>query len=281
MPIKISQSFIKELIEYKDLKVCGKQLEDKFINNNFHKYISTMAMGLGTWFEYLCTGVLPKDGKVPEPTLTKKGEYTSEYKNLLPHVENFKKMMVCYGLEIVEVNYKISYGDCEGTIDVLARAKIDVYAEDEDGKMRRVVKRGQHIIIDLKTSGLLDNKWSDYGWDLSMLAVKYKLTLQPVHYMYLSKKKFNTEHYPFMFFLFNTKSSSDYRSIFFNIDDDTLTQHEQTLVNVRQWIAFYQKQGFQAIPTPERCSDCPIRMDCDDYVTIPRIKIFNFSSANA
>ena len=170
--IRISQSLIKELLEYQDGKSCGLQLEEKFIKNNFHKFIASDSMSVGTWFEYELTGALPKGDTTPNPKVTTTGKLIAAYEKMIPHIDNFKTAMYFYGLELLTAGEKIKYGDLEGTLDIRAKATKDI--QTDSGK---IITAGSEIIIDIKTSGLLDNKWSDYGWEIDNLSNKIKIVL--------------------------------------------------------------------------------------------------------
>ena len=90
--IKISQSFLKDYNDYKGKNLCGLQLKAK----HFDKvdFPTSEAMDLGNYFEYMATGSLPRNGKVPEPRLsyagTKRETISTPFKRALSSAELFK-----------------------------------------------------------------------------------------------------------------------------------------------------------------------------------------------
>jgi len=272
--IRISQSLIKELLEYQDGKSCGLQLEEKFIKNNFHKFIASDSMSVGTWFEYELTGALPKGNSTPNPKTTTTGKLTSVYEKMIPHIDNFKTAMYFYGLELVSAGEKIKYGDLEGTLDIRAKATKDIVTDSGN-----VIKAGSQIIIDIKTSGLLDNKWSDYGWEIENLSNKIKIILQPLMYKYIEMKNTGRD-IPFVFMLFNTADNTDCRIINFICSDDSFETLESLLVKIRKLLAYHISIGWKARPNMRVCAKCPIKVGCRHFAVAPPFQDFYFDSAN-
>jgi hypothetical protein len=278
----ISQSYIKDLLMYIDKHACGKQIEAKFFNGHWDWFEGSFAKSIGCWFEYECTGSIPKNGMIPYPQKTVKGELTTAYKNMLPHIENFKLTLETYGIEIVDTNVKLKHGDEEGTLDIVAKFTKPLFGfHEESEESEPIANVGDYGIIDLKTSGLLDDKWSEFGWDLTRLAQKEKLILQPIQYTSLWQKNYGNKPI-FLFFLFNTKSATDFRILNFVIDDDDIISHESTIRLVKENTERILRTGWKAYPTTKRCRECPIqlRMDCKDYAAVPKIINFYFSRSN-
>lgn len=65
----ISQSLIKDIIAYEKEQVCGNILKHKYIESK--SMPCSDVMNQGHYFEYVATGALPKDGKVPQPEMLK------------------------------------------------------------------------------------------------------------------------------------------------------------------------------------------------------------------
>lgn len=68
--IRISQSLMKSVREYLEGGSCGILLKEKYIKGRLFDD-ATKSMRLGTYFEYILTGALPKNGKKPEPEYMK------------------------------------------------------------------------------------------------------------------------------------------------------------------------------------------------------------------
>lgn len=271
--MRISQSMIKSLIDYHEGNLCGLVFQEKFVNGNFDKFLASDAMAVGTWFEYELTGAVPKDGKIPEPQRTKNGELLAQYKKMLQHIKDFKATMMYYGFEIVSIGEKIKHGDLEGTLDLRCRAKQRIVTPTGI-----IIEKGEEFIVDLKTSGLLDNKWMDYGWEIENLANKYKIVIQPIMYKYI--EKMNTgKDIKFFFFLYNTQDEFDSRIIHFICDDDAFAELEATIENARKLLRIHMGK-WEARPSKKVCSKCPIRIGCKSFAAVPPITDFYFDTAN-
>ncbi len=265
---------IKSLMSYNLGNLCGLQFEEKFIKGNFDKFAPTGAMSIGTWFEYKLTGAKPKDGKIPEPQYTKKGELTAEYAKMLNHIDSFKSTMMFYGFTIETVGEKIVHGDLEGTLDLRCRATQDI--KTESGV---VIKKGESFIVDLKTSGQLDNKWADYGWELNNLSNKVNIVLQPILYKYI--EKLNGRDTKFLFFLYNTQDKDDCRIINFICDDSAFLELEKTIDNSRKMVEKHKRTGWKAKPNKKICAKCPIKIGGKYIAPDPPITDYYHDSSTA
>ena len=272
--MKISQSLIKDLMKYQQGKLCGLQFVEKFLKDNFDKFRATDAMSIGVWFEYELTKALPKGGALPKPETKKNGELKSAFEKMIPHIDKFKTTMEYYGFEIISIGEKIEYKDLHGTLDLRVRATREIITPNGE-----VIKEGTICIVDIKTSGLLDDKWNDYGWNLDMLAGKINLILQPLMYKYIEFKK-TGKNPPFLFFLYNTADGTDSRIINFICDDSSFYELEATLDKTRQALAYNMKVGFKAQGNPKECAKCPIKVGCKGFVSVPEIQDFYYNENN-
>lgn len=263
---RVSQSLMKSIIEYENDDLCGLVFEEKFVNGNWDLFPPSDVQRVGTWFEYMVTNVLPKDGLVPEPVRTRKGELTAPYKKMQRHISNYNNMMEYYGIEVVEAGVKYKVGAIEGTWDLRLKATEPIV--NNFGEV--IVEKDQEFIGDIKTTGLLDDKWNPYGWDLDSLSEKTRLILQPIHYKLIAKLKFGKD-YPFIFLLFNTKDEADFRMIEFRVDDARLEQHKKDVVKYTNKYVRYLEKGFEPKPTVTRCASCPLRFNCEHFKVMPDI----------
>jgi hypothetical protein len=133
------------------------------------------------------------------------------------------------------------------------------------------------MIIDIKTSGLLSDKWNDYGWELDNLHNKVKLVTQPIHYKYIEWLNKGDE-IPFLFFLFHSKNENDVRILDFRINDTAFSEHEIFIEAGIQNLLHYKKHGFKAHPNLEKCSNCPLKDNCKDRAVVAPITIYYFAN---
>ncbi len=291
---RISQSMMKDLFDLQILyykkrpdrsdaakydsypwpEVCGLVFIEKFINHRFDLFPPSEAQKLGTWFEYQCTKSLPKDGKVPQPNVLKGGGLATDYKRMETHVQNFKNFMNHYQIEVLDVQTKWVVEGLEGTLDILAKAKAPIKIGNQV-----VIEKDEEFIMDIKTTGLLDDKWTDYGWNLDTLYKKHRIILQPIHYKFLSMLKFGRE-YKFLFLLFSTANDVDHRAILFNVQESEFETHKDFIATSAQWLKFFLKKGFDANPSVVRCAKCPLRVGCKHFAAVPAITQFTLSNPN-
>jgi CRISPR/Cas system-associated exonuclease Cas4 (RecB family) len=260
----VTQSFIKNLFDYKMGDTCGLQFEASYVKNI--EFPSSAAMNLGSWFEYMCTGQTTKFGHIPQPVrlkpkkLTKKelesglkqedqkGDLSKKYSDALIQVDRFNRMIQENEIEIVDTGVRLVDNDLgiQGDIDILARKK----------------GSDKFIFIDTKFSGLLDNKWDDLGWADESLEYKDKLMIQAVHYKLLGLSNYG--YVPdFYFWVFSSVNTSDAKNIKVEINEDRFTEHKNIIREARNKFNEYASQGWIPRPKPKRCKECPLFQDCE------------------
>jgi hypothetical protein len=256
---KISQSFLKDYNEYKGKNLCGLQFKAKHFDNI--QFPTTEAMDLGNYFEYMATGSLPRNGIVPEPRLsyagTKRETISTPFKRALESAELFKKIKKEYNIEIENIGLKLETDNKNGILDVW-------------GKLNN-----RPCIIDLKYSGLIDDKWSETGWDVESLHYKEKLLVQAIQYKMLVKENFKLDYddFDFFFLVFSSKEVNNVKLIRVNIDEDAFKVHETHINSVfKQINAMDIEKAFIPYPSLKRCFKCPLNESCEHKSDIPLIE---------
>lgn len=271
--LSISQSLIKSLFDYVEDKECGLQFEAKFVRGIL--FPSSPIQRLGQWFEYQATGSLPKGGLVPLPDTTTKGELTAPYKKMTAQLENWKSMVEKYKIKIISKGRTIKAYDKEiaanpmvGTTDL----ELEITFTSKDGAEVHY----PYVIGDIKTTGLIYDKWNEYGWDLERLSEKHKLIIQPVHYKYIRMLEAPGEpEPPFLFFLFSNTNEIDHRIIHFNIDSDPeLASHRILIAKTVKELGYHMRKGFKPLPEVARCAECPLKTTCKHFIDVPLVENF-------
>lgn len=252
---KISQSLMKSYVDYLNGKECGKLFKAMYIDKDPEAQMPPSDdMRLGIFFEYLCTGALPRDGKTPEPDVVYKGKsnekLSAPYERAIESAKLFKKIIEHYNIEILEIGRVLSTNEENGILDILAKWN------------------GELCIIDLKYSGLIDDKWNERGWDLESLHMKDSLMIQPVHYKYLANKCLNVDDIPFYFFVFSNSDINNVKIIKAEVDESKMQSHIVALQNIKSKLA---TDKFIAHPTLKKCSKCPISHKCESKIDYPLI----------
>lgn len=249
--IKISQSLMKSLFAYMNGEKCGKLIEEHYINGV--PFPSSEFMELGNYFEYICTGSPARDGHIPEAQTTKKGEPTSKYKIMDLQKENFDRVMKKYGFKLKSIDYTFETEDSTGIADIIAE------------------KDGETVIIDVKTSGLINDKWKDTGWHEEAIERNEKLLVQAKHYKVMAEDMWGIENVPFYFFVFSNTNAIDHKVFLINCSPDTLEIHRENVQGAKKLLEKYLEEGFKTIPNYKECADCPLKESCQDFTDVPKI----------
>ena len=201
---KISQSFTKAIGVYayqqnKSERIdvgtspseCGLYFKAKYIDGLEEP--PTKPQNLGNWFEYICTGQLPRDGKEPMPQLLKSGKLSTDYVRMEAQALNYHKLMEHHGFKTLHTGYSFDKHDfLTGISDVIA---------EKDGRL---------CVVDIKSTGLIDDLYTPYGWGLERIEEKPDLLIQAIQYTVLASHEFNRE-VDFYFAIFSTKNENKYR----------------------------------------------------------------------
>jgi|TARA_R110000803_G_scaffold206433_3_gene273681 hypothetical protein len=256
---KISQSFLKGYNDYKGKKLCGLQFKAQHFDNV--QFFSSLAMDLGNYFEFMATGSLPRDGVKPEPKKsyvgTKKECISAPYQRANESAILYKQIKKEYNIEIVDIGLKLESKNKNGILDIWA------------------TMNGRPCIIDLKYSGVIDDKWSEFGWDVDSLHYKEKLLVQAIQYKMLVKENYGLEYkdFDFFFMVFSSKEVNDVKFIRINIDEDSYDIHEKHISSVYKQInAMDIEKDFIAYPSIKSCSKCPLYSTCEFKSDIPLIE---------
>jgi hypothetical protein len=255
---KVSQSLVKAWFDYKFLdKECGLWFYENYIKKNPKaSKPPSDAMLLGIYFEYLCTGALPRSGEIPQPKVSYAGKsnekLSAPYERANQSAEFFKQIIQYYGIDILEVGTVIEHEGMNGIIDILA------------------MWGDKKVIIDLKYTGLFDDKWSETGWELESLPMKDSIMIQAVHYKSLWQK-IHGEDIDFYFFVFDSSNPSNAKIIKAVIDDSKFASQDVVVRNTKEGLEKELQYGFVANPDLKRCTECPLNDECQYAVKFPVI----------
>jgi hypothetical protein len=265
--IYINQSLVKDLIKYQNDELCGLVFHNKWILQQFGG--GSKANDLGHYFEWLCTGALAKgESEAPIPETTKSGELTADFKTAKKQAEYFHSLLPKYGIKLLDAGNKIIADDTWiGTLDI--EAKWDAIFENEN--LNFDTNNTEHkVIIDLKYSGLLNDKWNEFGWHDETLGRKQGTMLQAKHYKFLYWKKYGFNP-PFFFFVFDSKQVGKAKIINVEIDTYELELHEEFLQKAKRYFEMNLESGFQPKPSYDLCISCKYQHLCSFKIDKPKI----------
>lgn len=251
----ISQSMIKDFKEYRAGIMCGLQFDAKY--NQGMLFPSSDVQRLGQWFEYQCTGAFPKSGVIPVPDLLKTGAMSAEYRRMDLQVENFKRIAEHFKLDIIQCGEQIDKDGIIGDIDIIGTVN------------------GRPAIVDLKSTGLLYDKWNEYGWHADALEHKWRMMIQAVHYSLLVMKMYG-ERLPFYFWVFSNKNEHAVEIFDIRFDDEAFNVQQQYINETREGIEFENKVGWTPRPSIKNCLDCPLNKTCAYFTNVPKVTTINY-----
>lgn len=247
--LSISQSMLKNYWDYKVGKYCGEAFFRIDLNKEVEREGSD-RMKLGQYFEYLCTGAVLRDGSIPAEPMTKAGKPTAEGERIKLQAERFKAMVKAEGLEIIETGKVLEY--VAGAFKL--KGVLDIFG----------ALYGKPAIVDIKNTGLIGNKWEDYGWDMSTFNMRDKLTIQVVFYKYLADVTLGIRDIPFYFAIHSSTNDtdSDFWEVQLSDYDKAMSSLEAMINGYAEEILFQKQSGFTPHPDVKRCKTCPIISSC-------------------
>lgn len=264
----VSQSFIKTMRAYNAGDECGHLVKWQFVDDKFLP--SSKAMAAGSFFEYKATDNLPKSGETPQPEMMKSGkEMTGDYRRAESDAVHVKNTMVFMGLKILHVGKSVTKGRYKGAIDLIVEATRDITF-----KNGITWKAGERFVIDLKYSGLIDDRWSKHGWAWTNEQKAYHGT-QAIQYHHLTGL-------PFYFWIISSKASQvegedgkkyypmpKMKLLKVAVTEEQISKHIEEGNSLFDQFKIQSELGFIARPTMDRCNDCPLWAQCEDRADYP------------
>jgi hypothetical protein len=259
---KLSQSLVKELYKYKLKEECGLRIEAKYLTKSVVFPYSEFKK-LGNYLKYKATGQLPLDGHTPEPILLKTGKSSLDYIRMDSQVDNFKRIMKRMNFSIEQTGFTFTNPKYSGIADIIAH--------DNNIKSKDVMKK--RIIIELKHSGLWNYKLNFWDATDESNAEKDELLIQAIHYKLLAKYEWGIEDIPFYFMVFSNKNDWEYKIFKVNVDEATLQQHYNNLLNIKKFLDDTMRNGWIPYPKYAVCRQCPLAISiCNHAIDVPTIQ---------
>lgn len=256
--ILISQSLIKEHRKMAMDELCPKRYRHVTMLHEFETPDSN-AMAAGRRFEYELTGALDRSGAVPDELLTGKGVPSADQKRITANAELGRATLLRLGvlLEHWETQKTVTVKCLSGTYDLHQGS---AFGSD---------------IIDIKYSGLLGDagKWSELGWYPETVGQQFSHVCQAAHYSLLDLLS-GYDDVRFRFLVFDNRNNHDgeYQCFEFQLSESTMNQHKNLVLRVIEDIQARlagDEGGFDAVPSYEKCSGCPLIDQCNSAVKWP------------
>ena len=268
---KISFSFMTDMVDYLEGELCGNIIREKWVNDRLIE-LDSDAAELGTYFEWYFTllvtgkGSLPKNGQVPQRKMYANGskplvDYSRAENNALRLKGYFENM----GLKIISAGKKITKGRFEGTIDLICECTKDV-----DFGNGTKWATGLIIVIDLKYSGLIEDRWKKFGWSGMLEPGAH---IQKMYHGKQAKQYHHLTGFRFHFLIMSSTNENDVLFLEVPMHEDYLIDDHIKEGNMLfEKFEFEAKIGFEARPEISVCNACPLKAECKDKHTFPNPK---------
>jgi len=237
----ISVSLIKSMRNIDLSETCPARVKaiqiDKIYDPKDHE--PQDAMKLGQYFEYLLTGATLRDGTIPQAEMTKAGKMAAAYENVQCHKATWEdivkgnKYIALQTSVLLEANYK-GY-NLKGIADVVC------------------LQGDKPVIIDIKSTGFIDNKWEEYGW--VNIENKPAIYSQAVFYMYLYHRIHGVLP-DFYFAVFSTGKTGDAKLLKMNIPYEIEQLYKDVESSVDYAISLIEYQEAIGWPSSENFNHC-------------------------
>lgn len=287
---KISQSFVKDFRDYNAGRECGQIIKAKYVDERtLDDGEEPGAKELGNYFEFLITGSIPKNGKIPQPEMMANGKepkapYRLAQINAKRVTDYFKQM----GLKIIKAAVRVDHGRYSGVIDIVVefegipRDSTDLtagYMETFEFDNGIVWHKGVRFVIDMKYSGLIGDTtpaFNKFGWKWSDVQKRYHGT-QAIHYHMITGLPFY-----FLVAQSNNKegSTSDIRLFHVPVTEFMIEQHQLEANQLfDQFTTMVRTETpFIARPSLKKCLDCVLKDECIFKHTFPHPEIVDLST---
>jgi hypothetical protein len=288
----ISQSTYKAYLKYRQGRECGVAFLEQYILRNplfSDDDDESAAQHLGKYFEYMATNY--HNGTPPVAHVYKlngpayqKGDRKPEFRLADDHARIFLTALENLGLQIIEAGrYMRSTTHMVSLLlDVVvhlpesqrdmweflvggffnsqgARINLSEYPAYQD--CHWTTEQGQHynggcVIIDLKMSGLLNDKWSEMGWHPDFVDQRAHHGIQAYTYE-------GVTGLPFFFYVASSKEM-DVRFIRSVSNPGQMSTHMANMEKARKEIirGMSLPEWLRPLPSLGRCSQCPLNLDC-------------------
>lgn len=275
--VYVTQSMMKDFAKLEMDEFCPKQFFYKYILKQDVEARDTVSMNLGKRFEYLLTGQTDKYNNVPEPFLTNRGEPSAEEKRVRNNADKSIEILQKHGFSVKRLSREV--------IEIRGgKTGSNIHTNGMGGTLDLLTKKdGEQCIVDIKYSGLLGDKWSEFGWywedetHHNHISKNAYQRIQATHYTLLYYLRFGKK-LPFYYAVFDNRASKEgnYRIFRMNISDDAMALHLREVRSLVDKLKTMlktahlkecEKNAFCPVGSFDRCGTCKLAESCTRRVT--------------
>lgn len=309
--LKVSQSMIKAFQDYEKGKSCGVLFREEYINRSIRWETSEEQL-LGQFFEYTATGARNYYNEIPEPeryTTTRAGMYNAgDVKGKFVNAEadglKFREYCEQMGWKVIQAGVKFERDNASFSFDAIIQIPQDsweIYMGGyfkKPGQFTQIVSpkwedcKWTHtetgevfsgcVVVDLKYSGELYTKWSDFSWGIEWNEIEGEWSFDRLAHN--EHHKIQARHYawgsrlPFFFWVWANDGTGDNRLIRCLFSKQSLEAYKpQTLDYYHDRIGAEIVDGFKTIPSMAECPACPFKDNCIARAKAPVPELVDFN----
>jgi len=252
--IWISQSMIKRFLKVVDGELCSMRFRATLVEGAEEK--SGKAAMMGNRFQWLAFGLLDYNGKEPEPIITEKtGKIGADEKRIVKNAALAQGTLKRLGYEIIEGHRELRVKCIKG--------EWDLYTE----------KDGKKYILDVKYSGLIGDKWHEWGWpdNAEDFTDKVSHIIQAKQYLLLANL-LGIEVDGFIFLVFDSRAEKEgqYKEYLLSVSEQGINEHKRLILNiVEEFLKWMDNDMFVTNPSFTKCKSCPISEICPNFRKYP------------
>lgn len=264
---------MKDMRDYLSGRYCGNLIKIKYVDEQDVDDQSE-DMEAGAFFEFCISGAPMRNGEFPKARMmaSDSKQMYVKFRRAKYNAEIVTAMMDEMGLKIISAQKRFDKGRHVGHIDLVCECTKHI--KFEDGTEWNV---GDLIVIDLKYSGLIYDRWNKLGWQWSKIQKEYHGT-QAIKYNYISNM-------PFYFWVVQNNNREatdedgkklkgkfempDMRLFRVPVDEALINEHNAEGNDLMAKFQAEAKYGFTPRPSLAACFDCVVRDTCQDKHMFP------------
>jgi hypothetical protein len=179
------------------------------------------------------------------------------------------------GKKLIGYRLAIPYQDREidGIVDnvYIATKPVNIVNHGKEDVVVKTINEGDKIILDVKSTSLLMDKYDKYGWHPNSLPERDQTTLQPTMYKWLWRQVHN-EDIHFMWAVFSTKPDLGVSFMYADTDEQRFNDLEKTFLPQAMPLLKKLDEGtLRPYPEYNRCKSCPYLSVCRFAAKTPSI----------
>ncbi len=240
---KVSKSLMHVYNSWVEQEECGSVLKSKYVDRTWKdEWYDSPVMKLGKYFEcqlYVALDIWPKDTPQYPALYNQSGEPVKAYLDALIKARRIAILMVASGIRVKECQTYIKK-DING---ITFHGYLDL----------KCIYKGRRIVIDIKYSGLLYDKWEKMGWVFNSEEQKSYHGVQAKHYKAITGLEF-------FYLVVSPTNPIDVEFFEVVLSPFAMEQHIEKVLHIADNMELLQElDEFIDYPDYVKCERCPLQ----------------------